>query len=334
MRIALDATYSVASQPSGIAVYSREILDGLPKLFPAEQYVRSYRWKQWRQNGFRGRLLLPPLPTFRAHVFHALNQRVDSRMAPRVVSTFHDLFVMTAEYSSPEFRQRFERQARDAAARSDLIIAVSQFTASQVEELLKVPAARIRVIPHGARPPQRPRPQADPPFILCVGAIQARKNTSNLVRAFAAVPEPWRLVLAGSCGGYGSDEIIALVRDNPRIEITGYVSPQRLEELYCSAAVFAFPSLDEGFGMPVIEAMAAGIPVLTSDRSAMREVAEGAALLVDPLNVDDIAHGLCALAEDRVLRARLIEAGLERSRRFTWDVAVQRTHAVYRELSS
>ena len=120
--------------------------------------------------------------------------------------------------------------------------------------------------------------------ILNVGAIQKRKNIARLVAAFETVAPEWRLVLAGS-DGYGAEEIRARIAASPareRIAVLGYVTPEELAGWYARASVFAFPSLDEGFGMPVLEAMAAGVPVVTSNRSALPEVAGDAALLVDP----------------------------------------------------
>ena len=116
-----------------------------------------------------------------------------------------------------------------------------------------------------------------------MGAIQKRKNIARLVEAFEAVDSGWKLVLAGS-QGYGAAEILTRIAASPareRIVVAGYVSPQALAGWYSRAALFAFPSLDEGFGMPVLEAMAAGIPVVTANRSALPEVAGDAAMLID-----------------------------------------------------
>ncbi len=167
-----------------------------------------------------------------------------------------------------------------------------------------------------------------------MGAIQRRKNVARLVRAFETLPLQWRLILAGA-DGYGAAEELQAVHDSPRrasIEIPGYVSAVELDELYRRASIFAFPSLDEGFGMPVLDAMARGVPVLTSNASALPEVAGDAALLVDPLDVDSIAGGLSRLAADAGLREELTRRGLERAQEFTWETAVERTWAVYNEL--
>jgi glycosyltransferase involved in cell wall biosynthesis len=342
VRIALDATYSIDKHPSGIAVYSREILLGLAAAHPEDSFLHCYRLKQYRQaprNSTPNVETHPLLPIFggvfaQPDVFHALNQRVDRRLGRRVVSTFHDLFVMTGEYSSADFRRRFAKQARIAERNSDMIITVSQFTANQVHELLGVARARLRVIAHGVHPPQCAK-RAEEKMVLSVGAIQLRKNTARLVEAFEALPQDWQLVLAGAPTGYGAQQILERIensRAQQRIRVAGYVSPEELEQLYARAAIFAFPSLDEGFGMPVLEAMAHGVPVVTSNCSALPEVAGEAALLVDPKNVDEIAAGLLALSANSERRETLAQAGRARAASFSWPRAVSETYTVYREL--
>lgn len=341
MRIALDATYSVGSHLSGVGVYSRRILDGLATQHAEANYVWCYRPHRWARSysivvpRHVSRRPLFDSWTPQAGLFHGLNQRLPAKPHGRTVSTFHDLFVMTADYSTPEFRARFAAQARDAATRSDLIIAVSRFTALQVEELLSIPAARIRVVPHGVAlrepgPPQSERAKT----ILTVGAMQKRKNTARLVEAFERTPPGWKLVLAGGTG-FESDRIQRRIAESPRardIVQPGYVSADELNRLYAEASIFAFPSLDEGFGIPVLEAMASGAAVLTSHHGALREVAGDAALLVDPQEVSSIAEGLSTLMEVQTLREQLAAAGYERARRFTWESAVEQTWKVYQEL--
>lgn len=337
MRIALDATYSVDPHPSGIAIYSRELLAGLAHTFSQDEFLYCYRWKQFHRaekNAAR-KLLLPPFPTFRADIFHALNQRVDRRPAKKVVSTFHDLFVMARDYSSPEFRARFTQQARRAAQNSDFIIAVSEFTANQVHQLLGFNRSRIRVIPHGVHMPKVANTENRENVILCVGALQKRKNMLRLVEAFETVPKNWKLVLAGSPSGYEAEKILQRIErstERDRIEVTGYVTPQDLGSLYSRASIFAFPSLDEGFGIPVLEAMAHGVPVITSNRSALPEVAGDAALLINPEETDDLSNALLRLIQDADLRARLAASGRARAARYTWDRAAGATYSVYQEL--
>lgn len=169
-------------------------------------------------------------------------------------------------------------------------------------------------------------------IVLHVGAIQKRKNIVRLVEAFETVDSAWKLVLAGS-SGYGAAEIQERVAASPardRILITGYVSAEDLARWYSRAAVFAFPSLDEGFGMPVLEAMAAGVPVITSNRSALPEVASDAALLVDPERTEALVEALANLIRDENLRSELAERGRLRANRFSWEKAARETWEVYR----
>ncbi|MBY0503583.1 MAG: glycosyltransferase family 4 protein [Bryobacteraceae bacterium] len=340
--IALDASYSLDPQPTGVAVYSQRLLRGLAAAQPAQDFAWCYRGHRYlqappSQGNCRRRLLLDAGPlTLRApQIFHGLNQRLPRRKRSPSVATFHDLFVLSAEYSTADFRQRFAEQARNAARQADLVIAVSQFTASQVEHHLGVPRSRIRVVPHGvdlADPPIGDQERL--PVILHLGAIQKRKNLRMLVEAFSGVPEPWELHLAGG-HGYGADEVLAAVEQSPvraRIRLPGYLSPDELGRAYRQASVFAFPSLDEGFGIPVLEAMAHGLPVLTSTRSALPEAAGGAAWLLDP---DDTAAWTAALQQlcgDPHLRRQWQARGLARVADCGWPHAVAATWRVYAEL--
>lgn len=340
MRIALDATYAVGEELSGVGLYSREMLGGLAALRPEvrfEYWLRPHRF--FRAAGLaarpntRRRLLAGPLRPRGAALYHGLNQRLPAMRLRAAVVTFHDLFVMTGDYSTPQFRARFTAQARDAAGRADLIIAVSEFTKRQVVGLLGVPEARVRVVHHGARGLEFPN-VAREPVILHVGALQTRKNIARLVEAFETLDESWRLVLAGTAG-FGAAGILERIARSPartRIELPGYVTPADLAGWYARATVFAFPSLDEGFGMPLLEAMAAGTPIVTSNRSALPEVAGDAALTVDPEDTHALMAALRQLTSDAELRLELVRRGKARVQAFTWEKAVGKTWDVYREL--
>jgi glycosyltransferase involved in cell wall biosynthesis len=349
-RFCLDVTYTLDPSPSGVALYSREIAFGLARAhrdsrftfyFRPHRYFKSFGM-QLPPNARRG--FVPP----KGAIFHGLNQRLPrfhwGPASGPAVATFHDLFVLTGEYSTPEFRARFAGQARDAAARADVVIAVSEFTRGQVISLLGVEPARVRVVHHGIRAlalpggdshgTAWPDKTARQKVILNVGAIQKRKNIARLVEAFEAVDPAWRLVLIGS-NGYGAAEIHARIAASPareRISVLGYVTTEELAAWYARAMIFAFPSLDEGFGMPVLEAMTAGTPVLTSTRSALPEVAGEAALLADPEDTGALVHALQRLTRDEELRARLSRLGVERARLFTWEKAVDQTWKVYLDL--
>ncbi len=296
------------------------------------RFLRS--WREALPGNAQRSLLAESWGGRSADLFHGLNQRLPSVPRRAVVSTFHDLFVLTSEYSSPEFRARFAEQARHAAQNSAAIIAVSAFTKSQVVSLLGVPPERVEVVHHGSRKLTAPAGVTRENVILNVGAIQKRKNIARLVDAFETVDRSWRLVLAGSAG-FGSEEILARIEKSPareRIQVLGYVTNADLATWYARASVFAFPSLDEGFGMPVLEAMAAGVPVLTSNSSALPEVAGDAALLVDPEDTTALGAALRDLTRNRDHREKWIVRGLERAALFTWEKAVRQTWNVYRKV--
>lgn len=341
MKIALDSTYSVGADLSGVGVYSREMLDGLARAHPRDRFAFCYRPHRFlRSFGERlppnaGRFLLTETRAPRsADIFHGLNQRLPHARMRGAVTTFHDLFVLTGEYSTPEFRRRFGEQARDAAARSDRIIAVSHFTARQAINVLGVDQAKVRVVHHGVRPAGGTA-AAREKVILHVGAIQRRKNIARLVDAFDKVDGDWQLVLAGSAG-YGAAEIASRIdaaRSRERIRVLGYLPRAELADWYARAKIFAFPSLDEGFGMPVLEAMAAGTPVIASNRAAIPEVAGNAAWLVDPEDTEELAGAMVALTQDAERRAELSRRGLKQAAKFTWAEAIEKTWQVYLELA-
>lgn len=340
MRIALDATYSLGDNLSGVGVYSRELMNGLAASGFAEGWDWFYRSQRYWRARFR-----PNPPGVAVHrlsdrggdrsaaLFHGLNQRLPRTRFRKQVATFHDLFVLSGDYSTPDFRARFASQAREAASAADLVVAVSRFTASQIEQHLGVPSSRIRVIHHGVLPRAIPEKRREK-IILCVGAIQRRKNQIALVRAFRAAPPDWILVLAGS-NGFDSEATLREIANSPiidRIRITGYISDAEIADLYARASIFAFPSLDEGFGMPALEAMAAGVPVIAGNRSSLPEVCGECARLIDPTRDEDLAAALSALAADENLRSQMSEHGRAHAASFKWSRAVKETLDVYREL--
>ena len=341
--IALDATYSIGGGLTGVGVYSREILYGLAAAHPEASFRFCYRphrfLKALREplpSNARRSLLQEPLAWGWSELFHGLNQRLPRSRLRRAATTFHDLFVLTGDYATPEFRRRFAEQARDAAARSDLILTVSAFTAGQVRDLLHVEPSRIRAIPHGVHP----RPQRNgrrETVVLHVGAIQKRKNLERLVEAFELAfgerPE-WRLVLAGGAG-YGADAAFRRIeqsRCRSRIQVTGYLPAAELAHWYATASILAFPSLDEGFGIPILEAMAAGLPVVTSSRAALPEAAGDAAILIDPEDTEALGSALERLTTDGDLWKDLQRRGLERAKEFPWTRTVQHTWDAYQSL--
>jgi glycosyltransferase involved in cell wall biosynthesis len=170
------------------------------------------------------------------------------------------------------------------------------------------------------------------PYVLWTGTIEPRKNLARLIEAFLSMDTDTELVLAGP-QGWNEDLSQLLARGDGRIRSLGYVQPHELAALYSSASVFCYPSLLEGFGLPVLEAMAQGAPVVTSRGTATEEAAGGAAVLVDPQDTRSIADGMTELLEDRSKAELLGAAGRARANELTWASCAERMHAVYDEVS-
>ena len=239
--------------------------------------------------------------------------------APLVV-TVHDL----AAFRHPETFNRWTRTYTRAlfprlARSATRVIAVSEFTAREAVELLGVEEDQIQVIPHGVEEPFTPTgPAAGGEYVLAVGTLEPRKNLPRVVLAAERSGVDVRVVGAP---GWGDVDV----------ESTGFVSDDELARLYRGAAALVYPSLYEGFGLPILEAMASGTPVVTSHDGALAELAGGAGVLVDPLDVEAIAAGI---GEAMSRRAELRDAGLERARAFTWEAAAHATAEVYREAAA
>ena len=253
-------------------------------------------------------------------VLHCTTFRGPTGAGVPTVVTVHDLAVLRAPEAFPRWHRLYgsaglRRVLREAAA----IVAVSEFSRAETVELAGVPTDRIRVVPHGVDPvftPDGPREDGD--YVLAVGTLEPRKNLARVVAAAREADVELRVVGARGWGG---------------VEVEGWVGEipdPELAALYRGARCIVYPSLYEGFGLPVLEAMACGTPVVTSVATAMEEVGGGAAVLVDPLDTDAIADGIRA-ALDR--RDELVTAGLARAGEFTWERAADSIVALWSELA-
>jgi glycosyltransferase involved in cell wall biosynthesis len=260
-----------------------------------------------------------------ADLLHCPTYRGPVRSTLPLVVTVHDLAV----FRHPEAFNRWTRTYSPRAvprvlAAARRIIAVSEFTRRELVDLLHVPDEKIRVVPNGVDEEfTRHGPAAEGEYVLAVGTLEPRKNLPRLVEAARRNRVELRIVGARGWGG------VELPGNGVRW--LGEVSDADLARLYRGALCVAYPSVYEGFGIPVLEAMACGAPVVTSRGTAMEEVADGAAVLVDPSDPAELAAGIERAAAER---DTLVVRGLERARAFRWDSVADATVAVYREIAA
>lgn len=264
-----------------------------------------------------------------------------------MVVTVHDLtFLHNPSWYRYERAHYYRMAVAFSAPRATRIIAVSQATANEVTSLLRIPPERIDVIHNGVDERYRPcnqdqiaaasaKYQLPKRYFLFVGTIEPRKNVARLVRAWSQIAGNVEedLVIAGRDGWKVGPiyQEVARSKYQDRIIFPGFIEDEHLPAVISGATALAYPSLYEGFGLPVLEAMACCVPVLTSNVSSLPEVAGDAALLVDPTDVDALVHGLRRLAAEQELRDDLTKKGLERAKQFSWTRAATETLACYRK---
>lgn len=274
---------------------------------------------------------------------HRLPLRLPAATA-RVV-TIHDLCWLKAPQTMRASTRHLDRLLMPRALQhADRIVAVSHATARDLREAFPAASEKIAVVPEGASP--LPRPQdfeslralgIDAPFILFVGTLEPRKNLARLLEAFALLCKKQAsaplLAIAGGAG-WGDQALQQRCRAlgiEARVQLLGRVDDQILTTLYCHALFLAMPSLYEGFGLPLVEAMANGTPVLTSNLASMPEVAGDAGFLVDPDSVASIFEGLRAMSGNELLRRQKADAALTQSRLFSWHRSAQTTLEILRQ---
>jgi glycosyltransferase involved in cell wall biosynthesis len=334
-----------------LIVVSNRLVDTTRPL-PARVRVAASPWRAPRMVWMQ--VLAPrTLRQLRPDVAHFTNGMVPLASPVPTVVTIHDMSLTLYPRYHPPRRVLLNRPFVDLAARrADAIITVSQSAKRDIVRLYGLSPERVHVVHEAAAPAFRPvvdRAELDrvrrryalaDRFILYVGTIEPRKNLPKLIEGFAvrrkAGDLPHQLVCAGPYGWLSGDieERIDHLRVSDAIRFTGYVPFDDLPALYSLAEMFVFPSLYEGFGLPVIEAMASGTPVITGHVPALAEVAGGAVEHVDPLDAASLGDAMVALGRDRERREHLISLGLARARTFSWERAARETLDVYRFASN
>ena len=260
----------------------------------------------------------------------------------RLVVTVHDLAFDRYPGLFPRaWRAMYRLGLRAAVRRADAIVTPSRTTAEDILSRTKVDPGKLHVVPEAAALPPSDvdvgetlsRLKVRPPYVLFVGTIEPRKNLVRLVRAYrrvAATGVPHTMVLAGPLGWHHESLLRELALEGPgEIVMTGALAPGELDAVYRAAEAFVYPSVYEGFGLPVLEAMSRGVPVVASTTSSLPEVTGDAALGVNPRSVREIAAAIASLVGDVALAERLAEAGRRQAERFSWDETARMTLEVY-----
>lgn len=351
----------------GIGTYIRNLIAALSELDHENQYVlfvgqqgvqdlpdlpENFRGVVERSPSYSARELVAlswRLFRLRLDLYHSTHYVLPAVVPCRAVVTIHDIIHLLYPEFLPSALAFFyaQRMIRRSLSRGDRIIAVSQNTKTDLMDYFKVDGRKIRVVYSGVtdRYRQRLAPAEiaarqkeygiDRPYLLFVGNPKPHKNLDNVVKAYAKAREIYDfdadLVCVGDREGmeFKIRQRAEQAGLTDRIRLVGHVPDEALPALYQGATLFVFPTLYEGFGLPVIEAMASGVPVITSNTSALREIAEGYGHLVNPLDVDEIAKAIAQCMADREHREALVKLGLKRADDFQWSRTAEKTLEIY-----
>jgi glycosyltransferase involved in cell wall biosynthesis len=368
MHFGLDVRPSL-SRPTGVGTYVLGLLDHLPRQAPEDRFTffsasmkERYPSRDWPANVrlVDRRLPVKALnlawsrfgwPSFDRLVgapldlVHSPQPLIVPCRRGKQILTVHDLFFLKhPEMVGGDARRDYVGLVREHVKRADGVVCVSEYTASEVRRLLDVPEEKIAVTPHGIDPifAQEPSPESVEQAlrryglprggILYLGSDEKRKNLVTLVMAYFALARKRREVPPLVLVGPGSQWSQGGTRIGPQIRATGYLPREDVRALFAASAMLVLPSLEEGFGLPVVEAMAAQLPVVCSAGSALSEVAGDAALLVDTRDTAALANAIDRLLEDRALARELRSRGSERSKQFDWQRTAALTLAFYRKV--
>lgn len=361
MKIAIDISSAVKPHPTGIGHSIVNLITALSEIDGENQYYLCCRLSRFIKHhkfipniekpNFKKKIIQEPLNLFfprKIDIFHSGGSRLPNYNGPKLIATFHDVYLLvTDEFASEAYRKWKTQRYFVSAQRADKIITVSEYLKKEILRNLPVPEEKVVVIHHGVDKRFYPRPTWEISeakekyslkgnYILSVG-VGRRKNTQRALHAFKRLIEELRqdlqFVLVGKFNQ--TEEYFRLAETPPlkgKVKFLGYMSNEDLPPLYSGAKVFFFPSLYEGFGIPVLEAMASGCPVVTSNVTALPEVAGEAALLVDPYNIEEMAHALCRPIKEEDLRYTLIQRGLERAKLFSWERVARQILDIYEKV--
>ena len=305
---------------------------------PAERPLARILWEQ---------LLWPPvLLRRRCDLLHSLAFVTPLWQPCPAVVTIYDLSFIYFPERYPAFRRHYlTSQTRRSCRSAQRVVAISESGRQDIHRLFGIPQERIDVVPPGVTPAYHPRPAAEveafrqkeelpAQFLLHVGTLQPRKNLPVLLEALARLNRPELLLVLIGGKGWFFEEIFARIKAlnlEQQVRFTGYITDEELPLWYNAATIFIFPSLYEGFGMPILEAIACGTPVIAADTSSIPEVVGNAARLFAPQDVDSLVEHIHTILDNPTLRNSMRESGLDQAQHFSWSHSGRQMVAVYEQ---
>jgi glycosyltransferase involved in cell wall biosynthesis len=356
VRIAIEATALMKPQRTGVARYVVNLVRSLAEEAPDDEFLLCYRLSRYARR--RHRIPLPgsnfsqhwvqgPIRPDGVDLVHGPAGRLRIWRGAKSVATVHDVFsLVSTEFATAKFRAKRKRAYLEIAEKADRIICVSPWTRDTFWAHHPIPESRFVVIPHGVE--DRFNPEAEAripairanygilgPYVLFVGELSVRKNVDGMLEALSMMSADGpRLVLAGK-PSHGHENIEKQVESRglaDRVQILGYFPDEDMPGLLAGAECLLYPSFLEGFGLPALEAMACGTPVVTTDRGALPHTTGGIHVTVDPDHPESIRDGLLRLLSTDELRADLTKRGLAWAALYRWNVVAKKTLEVYRGL--
>lgn len=351
MKIGIDIR-STLKKSTGIGQYTLNLIENLAKIDHTNKYFLYSRKKIIDR-----KRKLPKIPGKNFHhrvdyfhfgpenlikdvdVFHTSSYDLKKPKHAKLVLTIHDVIHRAfPEAHTQETVNFIDRQLKEILQHVFMIMADSNTTKNDFLKWFVFDNNKIRVVYPGVSSWFRPSGEKREPYLLFVGTIEPRKNLKNLIRAFHILKKEHRLshkLIIIGMKGWMYEEVFKLVEDlkiSMDVVFKDYVSDEELRSWYNKAEVFIYPSLYEGFGLPIVEAFACGIPVVTSNTSSCAEIAQGAALLVDPQDVDELCGTILRLTKNQDLKNDLISQGLERAKQFSWEKTASGVLSIFNEV--
>lgn len=345
--IRIDCSTIVFDKLSGIGRYIVELSSSLQKI-PEIHLQGACKISRWHKRKFiqkhLSKVSLYAIPDIRSapDIFHGPDFRMNYKGKAKKVITIHDLATFypdLVDSKRVETSQKGDIQKILKNPKIDAIITISEFTKKEILHFFPNLDKPIFVTPLAANHKNFQKKSSNPkPYLLYVGVLDKRKNVLGLCQAFAMIASKYpdfQLVLVGSYNGFEAEKVLDFIAQSPfckQFVLKNFVSEAELQELYANAWAFVFPSFYEGFGIPVLEAMHYGLPVLTSQNSSMQEIAETAAFYVNPYEMTSIAEGLEKIIEDTTLRMQLTENAKKQFTLFSWQNTAEKTLQAYKTI--